>query len=171
MSTARIHCANRQECYIIWAILVCEWTCESSSPLLAVSTSPRCQADKLEYGPRAAEQSQPTLRQWAISEEADIVIDHALQLLHELSFPRQTEVLHGPPAAFTAILCLWTCAIADVGRADVVLERFSSLVAEGERDGVKTASGMLSVGARYLARSGAWRIGAAYALVLTKLKI
>lgn len=129
----------------------------------------------------------PEIQGWTSTAEARHACEHSILLLKVLSTPLTTHSLYYPTCTFVAILCIWAYVkwlptdedtvasyetlhlIADffnLGTADVGIPK---TVTERQqlRDAVVPKK-ILEKGTRMLAHGKAWRIGAAFALVLAK---
>lgn len=128
----------------------------------------------------------PEIQGWTTTSEARHACDHSILLLKVLSTPLTTHSLYYPTCTFVAILCLWAYVkwlpadedtVASYETLQLIANFFHlnndvgipSTIQERQqlRDAVVPKK-ILEKGTRMLAHGKAWRIGAAFALVLAK---
>ncbi|KAJ9121313.1 hypothetical protein QFC24_004649 [Naganishia onofrii] len=129
----------------------------------------------------------PEIQGWTATSEARHACDHSIHLLKVLSTPLMTHSLYYPTCTFVAILCIWAYVkwlpadedtVASYETLHSIADFFNlSASATGipttikqrqELREVVVPKKILGKGTRMLAHGKAWRIGAAFALVLAK---
>ncbi|KAI5451120.1 hypothetical protein NCC49_001996 [Naganishia albida] len=128
----------------------------------------------------------PEIQGWTATSEARHACEHSILLLKVLSTPLTTHSLYYPTCTFVAILCIWAYvkwlpadedAVASYQTLHSIAEFFNLggdagiPKTETERQQLRDAvvsKKILEKGTRMLAHGKAWRIGAAFALVLAK---
>jgi hypothetical protein len=128
----------------------------------------------------------PEIQGWTSTSEARHACDQSILLLKVLSTPLTTHSLYYPTCTFVAILCVWAYVkwlpadedtVASYETLQLIANFFHlttdvnipSTIKERQqlRDAVVPKK-ILEKGTRMLAHGKAWRIGAAFALVLAK---
>lgn len=129
----------------------------------------------------------PEIQGWTATSEARHACDHSIHLLKVLSTPLMTHSLYYPTCTFVAILCIWAYVkwlpadedtvasyetlhqIADFFNLSAGTTGIPTTVKQRqELREVVVPKKILGKGTRMLAHGKAWRIGAAFALVLAK---
>ncbi|KAJ9094721.1 hypothetical protein QFC21_005879 [Naganishia friedmannii] len=129
----------------------------------------------------------PEIQGWTATSEARHACDHSIHLLKVLSTPLMTHSLYYPTCTFVAILCIWAYVkwlpadedtVASYETLHLIADFFNLSVGttgipttikqRQELREVVVPKKILGKGTRMLAHGKAWRIGAAFALVLAK---